>query len=333
MRDMEEIKSKFPTLFEMLGEKYIESLKSEQGALAKRATINPFFSILYGASNEKESDYIEFCFKDAVSKNSISMERLRRFKDEKKNVNLQNFINEIVVMQPVFEFGSFLDETNEGVTPDFLASLGETQVIFECVSVNETGDSEKQKNKAIEDTNKKFKVWKKDHPDGGVFSTWHESQPYGTIDVDKITDKIRKKKTSIQVKDFTYKVLVMSFRNMIFTNSSECLPNMCNHVDGIHSGIIYHAFYGKRGDVVFHENSFEGERHKLGILKSDGKFRRGSDYNICIVNFETEVDEEYKQRYVFLENFENPMPENLIYKLCDAFDPYETHSILKMYVK
>ncbi len=332
MRDMEEIKSSFPTLFEMLGDEYVESLKSEQGALAKRATINPFFSILYSTSNETESDYIERCFRDAVNKNCISMERLKRFKDEIKNVNLQNFINEIVVMQPAFEFGRFLDETNDGVTPDFLASLDENQIAFECVSVNEAADSEKQKNKSIEDTNRKLKAWKKDNPNGGVFSTMHKSQPYGTIDIEKIANKIRKKKTSRQAQEFPYKVLVISFRNMMFTKSLECLPNTCNHVDGIHSGIIYPAFYGKRGDIVFQENSFEGERHRLGVLKDDGKFRRDSEYNLCIVNFKTKAEEDHK-RYVFLENFENPMPESLIYKLCDAFEPYETHSILQMYVK
>ncbi len=55
-------------------------------------------------------------------------------------------------------------------------------------------------------------------------------------------------------------------------------------------------------------------------------------YNLCIVNFETKTKEKHK-RYVFLENFEKPMPENVICKLCDVFEPYETHSILKMYVK
>jgi len=158
MRDMEEIKSKFPTLFEMLGDEYVESLKSEQGALAKRATINPFFSILYNTSDETENDYIEHCFRDAIDKNCISMERLQRFKDEKNHINLQNFINEIVAMQPAFEFGNFLDETNDGVTPDFLASIDQNQVVFECVSVNEAADSKKQRNKSIEDTNNQLKT-------------------------------------------------------------------------------------------------------------------------------------------------------------------------------
>ncbi len=36
MRGMDEIKTRFPMLFEILGEEYVEALKSEQGSLAKR---------------------------------------------------------------------------------------------------------------------------------------------------------------------------------------------------------------------------------------------------------------------------------------------------------
>jgi hypothetical protein len=150
--------------------------------------------------------------------------------------------------------------------------------------------------------------------------------------MDKVIDKIRKKKSSRQVKEFEYKVMVMSFRNIMFADSSECLPNTSNHLDGIHSGLIYHAFYGKRGDIIFQENSFEGGNHKLSTLNSDGKFRRESEYNLCILNFETKDDEKYKE-YVFFENLQNPLPEDIMNTLCDEFSPYETHSILKSYVE
>jgi hypothetical protein len=332
MRDIIEIQSRFPTLYEILGETYIESLKSEQGALSKRATINPFFTILYCTSNNQQSDLIESCFKDALDKKSISIERLKRFRDEKQHVNLQNFINEIVTLKPVFAIGGFLDEMNNGVTPDFLAKLSELEIVFECVSVNESSDSEKQRNKEISDAERQYQIWKKDNQNGGVFTTIHEQSPYGDVSIDKIIDKIRKKKSSRQVKDFQYKVMVMSFRNMMFADSSECLPNKSNHVDGIHTGLIYHAFYGKRGDIIFQGNSFEGERHKLSTLNNDGKFRRNSDYNLCILNFETKDNEKYKE-YAFFENLQKPLPEDIINKLCDAFSPYETHSILKKYIE
>ncbi len=234
------------------------------------------------------------------------------------------------MLQPIFEIGAFLDETNEGVTPDFLAESGESKIVFECVSVNEAADSEKQRNIDIKDTKRQYKTWEKNNPKGGVFTAFHEQSPYGNVSIEKVIDKIRKKKSSRQVKDFQYKIMVMSFRNMMFADSSECLPNTSNEVDGIHSGLIYHAFYGKRDDIIFQGNSFEGERHKLGILSNDGKFRRDSDYNLCILNFETKGDDKYKE-YVFFENFQKPLPEDIINTLCDSFSPYETHSILKKY--
>ena len=331
MRDLTEIQSKFPTLYEVLGETYIEALKSEQGALSQRATINPFFTILYCTSNNQKSNFIESCFKDAIDKKAISLDRLKRFRDEKQHVNMQNFINEVVMLLPVFSIGGFLDETNDGVTPDFLAKSGDSEIVFECVSVNEAEESKKKRNKDIKDTEKQYQAWKRENPNGRVFTTLHEQSPYGSVSIDKIIDKIRKKKSSRQVKKFQYKVMVMSFRNMMFTDSSECLPNTSNHVDGVHSGLIYHAFYGKRGDIIFHENSFEGERHKLSLLNNDGKFKRDSDYNLCILNFDTKDTEKHKE-YVFFENLQNPLPEDIINTLCDAFSPYETHSILKKYI-
>lgn len=330
MRDLTEIQSKFPTLYEVLGETYIESLKSEQGALLKRATINPFFTILYCTSNNQRSNFIESCFKDALDKKSISLERIKRFRDEKQHVNMQNFINEVVTLQPLFAMGEFLDETNDGVTPDFLAKISESEVVFECVSVNEAADSEKQRNKDIKDTERQYQAWKKNNPNGGIFTAIHEQSPYGNVSIEKVIDKIRKKKSSQQVKGFQYKVMVMSFRNIMFANSSQCLPNTSNHVDGINSGLMYHAFYGKRGDIIFQDNSFEGESHKLSLLNNDGKFRRDSDYNLCILNFETKEDEKYK-KYVFFENLQKPLPEDIINTLCNAFLPYKTHSILNKY--
>lgn len=331
MRDIKEIQSRFPILYEMLGETYIESLKSEQGALSNRATINPFFTILYCTSNDQESNFIESCFKDALHEKSISLDRLKRFRQEKSHVNMQNFINEIVMLNPVFTIGEFLDETNNGVTPDFLAKLSGVEIVFECVSVNESADSEKQRNKDIQDTRKQYKDWKKQNPNEGVFTTITEQFPYGNVSMEKIIDKIRDKKSSRQVKGYQYKILVMSFRNMMFADTSECLPNTSNHLDGIHTGLIYHAFYGRRKDIIFKSNSFEGENHKLSILKTDGKFKKNSEYNLCIFNFKTNHNENFK-KYVFFENLENPLPVDIVNALCDAFSPYETHSILKKYI-
>lgn len=330
MRDLTEIHSNFPTLYKVLGEVYIELLKSEQGALSKRATINPFFTILYCTTNIQQSDFIESCFKDALDKKSITLERLKRFRDEKKHVNIQNFINEIVTLHPAFDIGAFLNETNDSVTPDFLAKSGDFEIVFECVSVNEAENSEKKRNREIIETKTQYQAWEKHNPYGGIFTSVHEQSPYGNVSIEKVIDKIRKKKSSRQVKEFQYKVMIMSFRNMMFTDSSQCLPNTSNHVDGIHTGMIYHAFYGKRGDIIFQENSFEGDRHKLGFLSSDGKFRRDSAYNLCILNFETKDEDKYKE-YVFFENLQNPLPSDIINKLCDAFSPYKTHSILKKY--
>lgn len=334
MRNKEDIKVNYPTLYNMLGDSYINKLESEQGALSERATINPFFNILYDTSNNQESELIESCFKEALNSNSISLEKLRRrFRNENNHVNIRNFINEIVALRPTFIHGKFLVETGESVMPDFLANISESEVVFECVSVNEAANSKKQRNKDITATKNQHKTWKTDNPNGGVFTAIHEVFPYGNITPDRIIEKIRKKKSSRQVKDFhCYKVLVMSFRNMMFAKSSECLPHTSNNVDGIHSGLIYHAFYGKKEDVIFQGNTFEGERHKLSILKSDGKFSRSSDYNLCIVNFEAKPDEMHKQ-YVFLENLQNSMPEELINSLIDIFSPYETHSIIKKYAE
>jgi hypothetical protein len=150
MRDIKEIQFRFPTLYEVLGDIYIDSLKSEQGALAKRATINPFFRILFCTSNISQSDFVEYCFKEALDKSSISIERLKRFREEKQHVNMQNYINEIVTLKPAFTHGEFLDETNNGVTPDFLAKISDCEVVFECVSVNESSTTEKQRNSEIE---------------------------------------------------------------------------------------------------------------------------------------------------------------------------------------
>lgn len=330
MREVQEIQTKFPTLWHVLGEEYVEFLKSEQGALAKRATINPFFAILYEPNNIRESEMLEQCFKSALENNSISVDRLKKFRNEKQHTNIQNFINELVTLSPVFDVGHFLDETNEGATPDFIAEINGTSIVFECVSVNEAEGAIKEKNRNILDAGKQHKIWKKDNPEGGVFNYVREHNPYGTHRIEKIIEKIRKKKSSRQVKEFELKVLVMSFRNMLFAGSRECLPNTSNHVDGIHSGIIYHAFYGKQGDFIFSGNSFEGKNHQINILESDGKFRRVSEYNLCILHFETDENETYK-KYVFFENFENPMPIEQLNKLCDAFSPYDTHSILKKY--
>ncbi|MFA6902719.1 MAG: hypothetical protein WC236_06535 [Gallionellaceae bacterium] len=331
MRDVQEIQSKFPTLWHILGEEYVESLKSEQGALAKRATINPFFAILYEPNNTRASEMLEQCFKSALENNSISVDRLKRFRVDKQHANIQNFINEVSTLSPVFDAGYFLDESNEGATPDFIAEINGTNIVFECVSVNEAGDTIKEKNKNILDSVKQHKAWKRDNPEGGVFTVVREHHPYGTHRIENIIEKIRNKKSSRQVKDFEFKVLVMSFRNMLFADSRECLPNTSNYVDGIHSGIIYHAFYGKQGDLIFLGNSFEGERHQISILESDGKFRRPSEYNLCILHFDTDENETIK-KYIFFENFGNPMPIEYLNKLCDAFSPYESHSILKKYV-
>lgn len=331
MRQIDEIKSKFPTLYEVLGELYVDSLKCEQGALAKRATINPFFSILYCTSEEQKSLLVEECFRYALERKIVSLDRLKRFKEEKKHVNIQNFINEITMLRPVFSYGNFLDESNNGVTPDFLAKILDCEVVFECISVNEAAESEKQRNLDVQDTNLKYKEWQKDNPSGEVFFAEKVHAPFGTSSLDKIVDKIRNKKSSRQVKNFQNKIMVMSFRNMMFFDSKECLPNRSNNVDGIYSGMLYHAFYGKKGDFIFKGNSFQGEKHEIYQLKSDGKFRRDSDYNLCILNFEIKDDEQNKD-YVFFENVKNPMSKELVYKLCDIFNPYETHSILNSFV-
>ena len=331
MRTISEIKTKFPTIYEILGSTYIEALKNEQGALAKRATINPFFSILYVTTDEEKNNYVERCFSEVIEKNSITLDRLQRFRDEKQHVNIQNFINEITMLRPLFGDGKFLVESNIGVTPDFVATLLNFDTVFECVSVNEDKGSQKQRNIDIQDTNTEFKEWKKDNPNGGVFSTIHEQSPYGKVTFEKIVDKIRKKKSSKQVKSYKYKGLVMSFKNMMFADSQECLPNISTNYDGVHSGLVYPAFYGKKNDLIFKSNSFEGEKHDLFLLKSDGKFRRKSEYNLCILDFPTKNNEDYKE-YVFFENIGNPMPVELINKLCDMFNPYETHSVMKKFI-
>ena len=235
------------------------------------------------------------------------------------------------MLRPLFDVGNFLIESNMGVTPDFVATLMNLDIVFECVSVNEDKSSQKQRNIDIQDTNTKFKEWKKKNPNGGVFSTIHEHSPYGDVTFEKVIDKIRKKKSSKQVKSYKYKVLVMSFKNMMFADSRECLPNICNECDGIHSSLIFPAFYGKKDDVIFKSNSFEGVKHDLFLLKSDGKFRRDSEYNLCILNFPAKDNEDYKE-YVFFENIKNPMPLKLINELCDMFNPYETHSILQKFI-
>ena len=327
MKSIEEIKKNYPTIYSILGESYIEKLKGEQGALAKRATINPFFEILY--MNDKNG--IESVFSKAVSANAISIERLKRFREEKDNINIQNFINEITVLTPMLESGSFLDETNEKVTPDFLGQINGEEVVFECVSVNESNNSQKQRNLDVKNTQEQLKKWKKTNPNGGVFTTFHENAPFDTIDVEKIIEKIKTKKSSRQVKGYQYKVMVMSFQNMSFLlRSHECLPNTSNHNDGIHSGIIFNAFYGRRGDLIFESNSFEGEKHKIKRIKSDGRFIRDSDYNLCILQFATGKNETYK-KYVFFENLKKPLPEAITNSLCDKFSPYSTHSLLNKY--
>jgi hypothetical protein len=227
--------------------------------------------------------------------------------------------------------GNFLVETNIGVTPDFVARIANLEIVFECVSINEDKGSEKQRNINIQDTNSKLKEWKKKNQSGKVFLTMYEQSPYGEITLDKVVDKIRKKKSSKQVKSYQHKVLVMSFKNMMFAKSKDCLPNIETNCDGIHSGFIYPAFYGKKGDIIFKGNSFDGEKHDLFELKNDGKFRRNSDYNLCILDFPTKNGEDHKE-YVFYENISNPMPDDLINQLCDLFDPYEAHSIMRKFI-
>lgn len=328
MKSVKEIEQEFPTLFEVLGSEYIEELKKEQGALAKRATINPFFRILYMGDELG----IEECFSQAIKKKTISLDRLKRFRDEKKNVNIQNFINELHVLNPIFDNGKFLDETDVAVSPDFLAKIKGVDVVFECVSVNEAAESEKQRNLDTVARKKAQKEWEKQNPQGGVFSSFSEVAPFGTIQTNEIIEKIKKKKGSKQVKDYQYKILVMSFKNMSFLcRPIECLPSNGNLYDGIHSGFIFNAFYGKRGDLVFEGNRFDGARHKITRVKSDGKFIRDSSYNLCILHFETQPEERYKE-YVFFENLNNPLPLELSNALCDKFNPYESYTILNKYV-
>ncbi|WP_155984449.1 MULTISPECIES: hypothetical protein [unclassified Thioalkalivibrio] len=304
MKSIEEIKDQFPTLSEVLGETYIEKLKSEQGALARRATINPFFKILF--INDK--DDIEGLFSQAIEKKAISLERLKRFRDERNNVNIQNFLNEFMVLKPMMDSGNFLDESNNNTTPDFLGVINNEEIVFECVSVNESQDSQKQRNLDTLETQRQFQKWKKKNPNGGVFSTFHENTPFDTTDLDKIIEKIKSKKSSRQVKGYKYKVMIMSFHTMSFLmQPKECLPNTSNRYDGIHSGILYHSFYGKHDDLLFESNLFDGGRHKIRRVKSDGRFIRDSDYNLCILHFATNENEEHK-KYVFFENLKKPLP-------------------------
>ncbi len=327
MREINEIESKFPILFDLLGDEYIEKLKLEQGALSRKATINPLFEILY--MNNKFD--LESLIRKALDNKAIDKERLKRFKNEKDNVNIQNFINELHMLEPMYSYGNFLLEDNENSTPDFCATINGKNIAFECVSVNEHRDCTKQKNLDNVKINKDIKFFFKNNPNKNIFSAFNEYKPFGTTEILKIIKKIRDVKSSKQTKSYPYKILMMSFKNMSFLcQPKECLPYTGNLYDGIHSGFIYPAFYGKRGDLIYETNSFEGEEHTISLLDSDGKFSRDSDFNLCIFHFETQKNEEYKQ-YVFFENLKNPLPADLINQLSDIFYPYKTYSVLKKF--
>ncbi|MCV6071643.1 hypothetical protein OFP26_39305, partial [Escherichia coli] len=81
------------------------------------------------------------------------------------------FINELHVLNPIFDNGKFLDETDVAVSPDFLAKIKGVDVVFECVSVNEAAESEKQRNLDTVARKKAQKEWEKQNPQGGVFSS------------------------------------------------------------------------------------------------------------------------------------------------------------------
>src|SRR5215813_1711967 len=166
MKTLTEIQQDFPTLYAILGEDYISALKSEQGALAIRATINPFFTILYSGSNTDYSVKVESVFRNIVEKNVMPIERLIKFTRDKNPVNIQNFLNETIALYPLIGHGIFIDEGDEK-TPDFVASICGSDVALECVSVNADAQETKDKHEFIRNFNAEFKKWNQDN--SGIF--------------------------------------------------------------------------------------------------------------------------------------------------------------------
>src|SRR5262245_53245269 len=85
-------------------------------------------------------------------------------------------------------------------------------IALECVSVNEDAQETKDKHEFIRNFNAEFKKWNQDN--SGIFRDTYIHLPFHTDQFDKIVTKIKNKKSSAQVRNYRYKVMVMSFYNI-----------------------------------------------------------------------------------------------------------------------
>lgn len=170
MSELKVIENKFPILFKILGEDYIIELKSEEFSLIERTTQNPLFKIIY-----KDNGFdLEGLIRKALENNAICEKILKRFKDEKDNTNIQNFINEFHILEPMYSYGEFLLEDNKKSTPDFCAKFNGKDVAFECVSINENNEFSKKKQLDKQEINKNSRSFFEKNTSKNIHSTNHK---------------------------------------------------------------------------------------------------------------------------------------------------------------
>lgn len=323
MNKIELIRQNAPAIYTSLGHDYIVNLQSEQGKLSERAYINPLFSMLYVESEKENCKRFNQAI-DILKKNSKNSHRIEELKKPITDKGINNTINEIISLYPVLDKGYFLKEVNKDriKTPDFQLNLYCSKIAVECVSENLSEKYSKELNKHLHELNKEVKN-SKEKVVSGIFA------PEYSKTLNNVVKKYRTMKTSMQTKGYKYKILMISFVNDFFKNPEDAAPFHLFR-DRIYSGLIYNAFYGRRGNILFHGSHKYGEEHHLEILSQDGKFAKKDDtYNLAILHFNYKRK---KDEYVFYENIINPLPYPFLRTLISKFNPEEQYSVLNKYI-
>ncbi len=309
----------------ILGPKYVYALADRALKTDNMKWINPCFYFFYCDSYPRWSKEIESSFRSALIFRAIKWFELRELKKQ-NGTGIDDFINEITSLKPIHRVGRYLptSKIQGDKTPDFLAKIKNKKVVFECVSINDGGNTVKQYESSLKDVDKEFKVWKKVNQNGGVFQRELDHNPLGTPDFNKQIKKIQRKKSSKQVRDYDYRVVVYS-SNVWSVSPGMCEPPInCKILEGgsrvVHTGLLYATFYGRTTEYINCgiESCLEFDQERLTVT---GRFvGNNSHLHMALIYFNRQHKED-DPKYVFMLNPNNPLPEEIIEELTDKFKP------------
>lgn len=316
---------RYPVVTLILGPKYVYALADRALKTNGKKWINPCFYFFYCDSYLKWSKGIESSFRSALCSRSIKWFELRKLKIQ-NNIGINNFINEITSLKPIHSVGRYLpvSKIQGEKTPDFLANIKEKDVVFECVSINDGENTVKQYESQLKEVDEEFKTWKIINKNGGVFQSKIAHNPLGTSDSNKQIKKIQKKKSSKQVREYEYRVVVYS-SNVWTVSPGMCDPPInCETCDRgsrvVHNGLMYAVFYGKTSEYIncSMEPCLEFEQEKL---TKTGRFvGNHSHLHMALIYFNRQ-HKENDPKYIFMLNPSKSLPEEIIEELKNKFNP------------